>query len=446
MERRSLRKRAHVVGVSMGYGHARAAFGLSDLCHNEVIIANDYPGIPTEDKRLWNRTRELYESISRLQSLPWIGHAIFELMDRFQRIPAFYPRRDMSKSNLQIAEVYYLIKKHNLGKHLIEKLSEHPLPLICTFFLPAYAAEIHGYPGDIYIVVCDADMFRTWAPLDAKGSRIEYLAPTGRVVERLKLYGVPANRIHLTGFPLPKQNIGGVKSEILKADLMDRIGALDPQHLFRQTYQDTLVRQFGRGINQWGADRPPTITFSIGGAGAHKRIAWQILQSIRTLLLQQRLCLNLEAGTHTDLAAFFTKVAKNIGLQRALGKTLFIHSYKDQNAYFESFTETLRTTDILWTKPSELSFYTGLGLPIIMAPPLGSQEDYNKSWLESIGGGISQQDPRYTHEWLIDWIQSGALARLAWNGYSQAPTHGAHRIEALVTGKAIDLPELPFII
>ena len=28
----------------------------------------------------------------------------------------------------------------------------------------------------------------------------------------------------------------------------------------------------------------------------------------------------------------------------------------------------MRTTDILWTKPSELSFYCGLGIPIIMAP------------------------------------------------------------------------------
>lgn len=443
---RSLRKRAHVVGVSMGYGHERAAFGLADLCRNDIIIANDYPGIPKEDKKLWNRSRELYESISRLQSLPWIGHAIFELMDRFQRIPPFYPRRDLSRSNIQIAEVYYLIKKHHLGKHLIDQLSEHPLPLICTFFLPAYAAEIHGYPGPIYIVVCDADMFRTWAPYDAKSSRIEYFAPTGRVVERLKLYGVPASRIHLTGFPLPTQNIGGPRSEILKPDLMDRIGNLDPQHIFRQTYQDTLVRLFGRGINRWGASRPPTVTFSIGGAGAHKRIAWQLLQSLKTLLLQKRICLNLEAGTHTDLGAFFTRVARNEGLQRVLGKTLQIHSYRDRHTYFSSFTETLRQTDILWTKPSELSFYTGLGLPIIMAPPLGSQEDYNKNWLESIGSGIPQHDPRYAHEWLMDWIQSGALARLAWNGYSEAPTHGAHRIESIITGKPTDLPELPFII
>ncbi len=37
--------------------------------------------------------------------------------------------------------------------------------------------------------------------------------------------------------------------------------------------------------------------------------------------------------------------------------------------YFAAFTQCMRTTDILWTKPSELSFYCGLGIPIIMAPP-----------------------------------------------------------------------------
>jgi hypothetical protein len=430
----------------MGYGHERAAFGLANLCGGDIVIANDYPGIPKADKHLWEKSREMYESISRLHALPLIGNAIFSIMDHFQRIPPFYPRRDLSRSNFQIAEIYYLIKHHKLGKHLIEQLAKDPLPLICTFFLPAYAAELNGYPGDIYIVVCDSDMFRTWAPYDPKSSRIEFFAPTGRVVERLKLYGVPSERIHLTGFPLPPQNIGGAKSEILLKDLESRLANLDPQHRFRQTYHDTLVSTFGRGITNWKAARPLTLTFSIGGAGAQKQLAWQLLQSLKTLLLQKRIRLNLEVGTHLDLKKFFLHAARNLGLHRVIGNTLRIHGYTDRETYFESFTETLRTTDILWTKPSELSFYTGLGLPIIIAPPVGSQEDYNKAWLEAVGGGIGQQDPRYAHEWLMDWVDSGALARLAWNGYVEAPTHGAHRIEAIITGKSVDLPPLPLVI
>lgn len=438
-------KKAWVVAVDMGYGHERAAFGLEDLAQGGIIVANHYKGIPEKEKKLWARNRELYETISRLQGLPWIGDKIFGLMDRFQRIPSFYPRRDLSKWNLQIAEIYYLIH-HGLCKHLIESLSRHPIPLVCTFFVPAYAAEVHGYPGDIYLVICDTDVFRTWAPLDPKQSRIKYLAPNGRVVERLKLYGVPEDRIFLTGFPLPKENIGGVNGKIVKADLKVRIANLDPNHIFRTRYSDTLKRELGSSLEKVESDHPLTLTFSIGGAGAHKQIAWDALRSLRTAILQKRIRFNIEVGTHAKLGDFFVHAARNLNLQRELGTYLQIHCYENRQTYFRSFAHTLRTTDILWTKPSELSFYTGLGLPIIMAPPLGSQEDFNKIWLQSVNGGIPQQDAKFTHEWLFDWINSGGLARFAWNGYLEAPTHGSYRIESIVTGKPAKLATLPLVV
>ncbi len=107
---------------------------------------------------------------------------------------------------------------------------------------------------------------------------------------------------------------------------------------------------------------------------------------------------------------------------------------------------TLRTTDTLWTKPSELSFYCGLGLPIVMAPPIGSQEVFNRMWLETVGAGTMQFDPRYADEWLFDWVRSGGLARFAWNGYIEAPTHGTYRIENIVTGANTELEPLPLIV
>ena len=70
--------------------------------------------------------------------------------------------------------------------------------------------------------------------------------------------------------------------------------------------------------------------------------------------------------------------------------------HESRTAYFHDFTQTLKTTDILWTKPSELSFYCGLGIGIVMAPPIGSQEEFNRVWLTYMGGGVSQNDPRYT--------------------------------------------------
>ena len=115
--------------------------------------------------------------------------------------------------------------------------------------------------------------------------------------------------------------------------------------------------------------------------------------------------------------------------------------------YFAAFSRAMRETDVLWTKPSELSFYTGLGIPIIMAEPIGSQEVFNREWLRQIGGGIDQLDPADAEEWLWDWIQSGALARMAWNGYIEAPTHGTYRIEEIITGKRrAEIEPLPLVV
>jgi len=430
----------------MGYGHERAAFALEDLAHDGIITANDYRGIPSGDKRLWRESRRLYEAVSRLQPLPIIGDAVFEVMDRLQRIDPFYPRRDLSKPTLQVKQTYYMIEKLGLGRHLIEKLAKHPLPLICTFFIPAFAAEVFGYPGDIYCVICDADMSRAWVPMDPKKSRIKYFASNGRVVERLKLYGIRPENIFLTGFPLPKEVIGGPDSSVIKQDLLARLCNLDPNGVFTGKYYRTLETVFGVGKCKIRPDHPLTLTFSIGGAGAQRNLGMQVMESLKTQLLRGDITLHLAAGTKKDVAARFLKKAKDLRLGRALGKTLFIDEQPDRHAYFHEFTKLLRKTDILWTKPSELSFYTGVGLPIIMAPSIGSQEMFNRVWLKTVGGGVTQGDPRYVNEWLFDWVQSGGLARMAWNGFIEAPTHGSYRIESVITGKKVHLEQLPLIV
>ncbi|MDO8584151.1 MAG: hypothetical protein Q7R83_03160 [bacterium] len=439
-------KKAWVVSVNMGYGHERAAFGLEELAHGGIITANNYTGIPADEKQSWTRLRKIYESVSRLRSFPLIGQAIFNAMDAMQSIPPFYPRRDLIKPNLQLTEIYRLIER-GLGKHLIQKLSKHhQLPLISTFFTAAFAAETHGYPGDIYCVICDADMSRTWAPMDPKKSRIKYFAPNGRVVERLKLYGVREEQIFLTGFPLPKHNVGGPAGEIVKRDLADRILHLDPHGVFSGKYEQTLAHELGEDWKERKSKRPLTLTFCVGGAGAQQELGVDVMTSLRKELLAKNIRLNLEAGTRPQVAEYFAAAVKNLGLQRCLGTSINIHHYASRPLYFKQFSKTLRTTDALWTKPSELSFYTGLGLPIIIAPPIGSQEDFNKVWLQTVNGGIPQNDPRYTNEWLFDWLTSGGLARFAWNGYIEAPTHGAYRIESIITNQPVPLAKLPLVI
>ncbi len=437
--------KAWVVAVDMGYGHERAAYALKDLAYGPILIANNYRGIPKSERQYWKTSRELYESVSRFKSVPVVGDLVFEIMDHFQQIEPFYPRRDLSSPSLQLKQSYDLIKK-GLGKHLIELISHRPLPLIATFFQAAFMAEEMGYPGDIYCTICDADCSRTWAPLNPKQSQIKYFAPNGRVVERLKLYGVREENIYLTGFPLPKELVGGPKEPVLRHDLSSRIKNLDPKNIFRAKYNRALTRRLGTHWHKTNHKHPLTLTFTIGGAGAQRNLGIQIANSLSVKISQGKIRLNLVVGTHKETYHYYEQGVKDLKLTKYLGKYINIIHNATRHEYFTKFSQLLHTTDILWTKPSEMSFYTGLGLPIIIAPPIGSQEQFNRLWLKTVAGGITQNDPRYTDEWLFDWVNSGGLARAAWNGFIEAPTHGAYRVESIITGKKIDLPQIPMIV
>jgi hypothetical protein len=444
---KKLKQYAWVVSADMGYGHDRAAHALEEVAYGKFITSNNYKGIPKSDRKLWKETRRVYETISRLKPVPIFGRILFEALDRFQEIPSFYPRRDLSRPSIQLRAMCRIVQK-GLMKHLTEELqAKRRLPVICTFPLTAIAFEHHGYPEDIYTLVTDTDMARAWVPEDPKRSKIKYLAPTGRVVERLKLYGVRAEKIFYTGFPIPKRIIGGTESEILKPDLAQRICNLDPNGAFTKRYWRTLQEELGTKVCAIKrTSRPVTITFSVGGAGAQKHIGVQIARSLREKIKKNHMRLFLIAGTHRNVARFFTMNLRAMGLGKELGKGVRVYFESERHKYFDGFDQILRKTDILWTKPSELSFYTGAGLPIVMAPPIGSQEEFNKLWLYNVGGGIAMHDASTCNEWLQDWIDSGALARMAWNGYVEAPTHGAYRIDGIISGERIAGLEPPPLI
>ncbi len=445
----SARPVAHVVAVSMGYGHERAANALRHLAPEErIVIANDYEGIPDADKRLWSTGREVYEAVSRFKRVPILGSLAFKIMDELQEIPPFYPRRDLSRPSMQVKQTYDFVEKHGLCRHLVNELAKRPLPLVCTFFTPAFAAEVNGYPGDIYIVICDADVSRAWVPMYPKKSRIKYFAPTGRVVERLRLYGVRKENIYLTGFPLPPESIGGVNPKVLERDLHRRMCVLDPNGIFATQGKALLAAKFGEAFCEFTKPRrPPEVTFAVGGAGTQREIVAEAVRSLAPEVRRGRVALNLVAGTREEVAEYFSREIRLSGLtaaeQSGMVKIVF---ERDRAAYFDAFGRLMRTTDVLWTKPSELSFYAGLGIPILMAPTVGSQEDFNRRWLFQVGGGTDALAPRTMDEWLFDWIASGALARMAWNGYVNAPTHGTYRIEHILQGGPNGIHALPLIV
>lgn len=445
LKNQPLNHKAWVVTVDMGYGHQRAAYPLHYLASGGIITANNYPGIPKRDRDIWYGSRRFYEFISRFKKIPFFGEKAFELFDRLQAIPSFYPRRDLSRSNLQLKNIYLLFKKFNWGKHLIAKLARKPYPYFTTFFSTAMMAEYFNYPGEIYCLATDTDISRTWVPPEPQKSRIIFLAPNRRVEERLKLYGVRPERIFLSGFPLPEENVGK-DLKIVKADLGRRLAQLDPEKIYIGQYHKTIEHQLGRNNFKKNPTRPLTITFAVGGAGAQRELGETVIKSLKKEILADKIRVNLVAGVNWSVAVFFKSAARRAGLGRTLGRGVKVLFDSDKYKYFVKFSHLLRNSDILWTKPSELSFYCALGIPIIIAPPIGSQEIFNQKWLEAIGAGMDQEDPCYTGEWLGDWLKSGWLAEAAMQGFLEAPKFGTYNIEKIIFHKFKETKEVKTVL
>ena len=424
-------EKAWVISVNMGYGHQRTAYPLRDLAFKgEIINANSYQGIPEKDRKIWEGTRRFYEFISNFSRIPLVGKTAFSIYDKFQKILGFYPKRDLSQPNFNLKQIYSFFKK-DWGKDLIEKLKINPLPLITTFFIPAFMAEFFNYPGEIFCVVCDADISRTWAPLNPKESKIKYFASTERVIERLKLYGVKKENIFLTGYPLPLENIGVSPPagglEILKEDLRLRLLNLDPKKRYFEKYKTLIEEKVGKLPEK--SDHPLTILFSVGGAGAQKEIAIKIVKSLRERIKRGEIKIILSVGIREKIKKYFEKNLAEIKLNEAKPHCAEIIFEKDIESYFQKFNLALRKTDILWTKPSELSFYSALGIPIIISSPIGSQEEFNMRWLLKSGFGIFQENPNYTNQWLFDWLEKGYLAEAAMEGFVEGEKLGTLNIE-----------------
>jgi UDP-N-acetylglucosamine:LPS N-acetylglucosamine transferase len=423
MEEKIFQKKAWVIAVDMGYGHQRTAHPLKCLAVNgKVINANNYSQIPKSDFRIWEVSRRFYESITNFKKIPLIGDFCFSIFNYFQRIKKFYPKEKFLKPNFQLRQIYALLKR-GWGKHLIEELKKNPYPLISTFFTPAFMAEFFNYPNDIYCVICDADISRTWVALDPAKSRIKYFAPTKKVVERLILYGVKEENIFLTGYPLPIENL-----ETIKFDLANRILNLDPKGIYRQQYKPLIQKYIGSLPKE--SNHPLTIMFSIGGAGAQKDTAVQILNSLKRKIKNREIKFIISVGIKEKVKNYFLKKLENMDLEE-----VEILWEKDINSYFQKFNQTLKTTDILWTKPSELSFYSGLGIPILMSEPIGSHEEKNQEWLLNIGSGMCQENPKYTADWFFDFLEAGWFAEAAMQGYIEIEKNGVFNIADILNKK-----------
>ncbi len=423
-----LKQSAWVISANMGLGHQRATYPLRHMAHEDIQLFGENVTSSKREKRLWRVFRNSYEFLSKTRQFWIIGPGLYNLLERLQNISPYYPFRDQSRPSLQLKSLYSLISR-GLGHGLSSMLSTKNLPVVTSFYAAAIAAE-ERTDLPVYCIICDSDINRAWVAENPKKSRIIYFAPCGHALTRLKQYGVPDERIFLTGFPLPQENIGGLDMPILKQDLAARLVRLDPIKRFRSIHGVEARHYLGSYWNPRDSDEPFTLSYTVGGAGAQAEIAGDVVHSLAPQILAGKVRLNLIAAHRNEVRQYFLKLIQKHGLTQSDNIKVIYNA--DKNLYFKEFNEALRTTDVLWTKPSELSFYCGLGIPIIIAPPIGPHEVFNRRWLRNLGAGLIQDDPKYCGEWLMEFLADGRLAQAAWDGFLYARKLGAYKIEEIL--------------
>jgi len=416
-----------VVAIDMGYGHLRPAYAIAQQLGVPVYHADRPPLAGPDEARIWHWIRRYYEGLSRATAWPGIGPAIRSAFNAATGIASLYPERDLSRPNLATRALERVLRR-GLGAPLADELQRRGAPLVTTFYMPAVAAARLGCEP-VYCVVTDCDINRVWAPYDASSARITYLVPTQDTRRRLRAYGVPNDRVRVTGFPLPHELVGGTELTSLKRNLARRLVRLDPNRTFRKDERHGIQLFLG-DLPRSEEGEPVRLTFAVGGAGAQVGLARQFLPSLRELIAERRLTVALVAGVRPDVAVALERAVVEAGLQRHLhpGGAVQILLHERFEDYLSAFNALLAETDVLWTKPSEITFFAALGLPLIFSWPVGTHERHNRRWAVEAGAGLKQRDPRYAAEWLRDWLKDGTLAGAAWAGFTRLPHFGLYQI------------------
>lgn len=418
-----------VVAVDMGYGHLRAATSLADALGTEVFQVDRAPIVAPEEERLWRRVRGAYELVSRLSQVPVVGAPLRYVLDAATDIPRLHPYRDLSAPTRGVMTLERLVRR-NLGQGLLAHLRATGSPLLTTFYSPAIVADRAGIDR-VFCVVTDSDINRIWVPVEPEKTRIRYLVPTRRAARRLRAYGVPEERITFTGFPLPHALVGGPALPVLKANLAARLVRLDPSGEFRRSVPEELAHFLG-ALPREEEGKPALLTFAVGGAGAQADMVAAFLPGFRRALESGLLKIALVAGLRPEVDARFREAIKRARMEPLVGRGIELLLAQTFPEYYARVNALLARTDVLWTKPSELTFYGALGLPLVLAPPVGVHERYNRRWARESGAGLKQRDATFAAEWMTDWLADGMLAAAAWAGYMRLPKFGLYRILELV--------------
>lgn len=396
-----------LVSSEMGLGHLRALYPFEELYNTQTIVLGQNSTSSSLNRFLWRKALTGYNWISRHQQLPVIGKPLFSILDSLLAIAPLSDKKIASKGSFQLGLVEYAIKAGLCDE--LENYSSKKI-VLTSFYAPTiYFSKKHP-EVKLLCQICDTDLSRVWVPRKASNNII-YLATCVQARNRLLSYGVAKNNIHITGFPFPNSLVGDINQGIAKTN-----------------FEERLVR-LKMAAGKTNIKTPLRILFAIGGAGAQTGIALQAVQSLSVQILNGDIEFTLvvppQFKHHKNLNKLKSRIFKNC----EFFKVVYSNS---QTSYFNSFNKAISISDVLWTKPSELSFYSALGIPIIISPPLGAQERANREWLLEMGAGVDQMRPTQTHIWINNLLMSGLLHRMAKQGWENGIRTGSYSTVDLI--------------
>ncbi len=418
-----------ITSVHMGLGHLRAAHALHRHITSTLFIEGQ--DVKTEAERaVWRDLKKTYYLLSKIGSLPLIGHFFDIILNTIEHIEPLYPSRPLSGSTPAVLYLEYLLEHKKLSRTLIELLHDNPSNIITTFYATAAALDRKVPNSTIYSIICDTDFNRVWVPRKPALSHIHYCTPCEKAARRLRSYGVSDENISITGFPLPMSNIGS-NEEIVTTDTIKRIMRLDRKKRITNSKYIDLKRAT---LPRESQTAPITLLFAVGGAGAQTDNALDLLVGLKPLLSDGSIKLILSAGINDKVLKRFHQFARTSKCDQFVGSSLEFICESEPMRFFDRFNEALRSTDLIITKPSELVFFAGLGIPFLLTRPIGPHESENLHWLEERHAGIGIRYPlKYIGEWLCDFLDDGIIASMAWDAFQNIPRSGTRNVENLLS-------------
>lgn len=402
------KKQVLLTTAEMGYGHLRALYPFSEIQGYRLVILGQTDCSKSIEKKFWKFALKIYEVVSRVKSFPLLGWLAFRLMNNLLSIP---PRNKDIKRYRKSFSFWLLERFIRMGlcNGLINEIVDNHSLVFTSFYAPVIALS-KRMDIQVYCQICDSDLSRVWVADVPVNNSTHYFVPCSRATERLLSYGVELAKIHLTGFPFPDELVGGISQEKAKRNFQKRMILLENPKIISSEF-------------------PIKVAYVVGGAGAYSDIGIKIALSLSQEIIDGRVVLYLVTGTKKKVIHKYRKLKEQLFLN---SDNLQIVEASNHFEYFQKFSEVVSSIHLLWTKPSELVFYSALGIPIIMTSPLGPQEDANREWVLENGFGLDQEKLKNTNLWIMEMLEKGVFSKIAHQSWDNGIRTAFYRIPEII--------------